>query len=822
MIRLSRVIFFSLLLSATSVVEASERRMLDLPAGRLGDAIVALGRQAGVSIGVSDPALAGRRVPAVRGRLTVAAALARMLRETDAQPIAVDSRSFRIVRRPPPRPAPIAARRRQPIRVAGPPPVEQEAIVVTGTRRRVLLAAYPGGVEIIAGDDPELAGGPRGSDALVSRLPGLSSTHLGSGRDKLFIRGVADSSFSGPTQATAGQYLGETRLNYNAPDPDLWLYDIDRIEILEGPQGTLYGAGSLGGVIRVIPNRPDTGRVEGSAALGATATEHGDPGADFATMINLPLVSDRLGLRLVAYGATEGGYIDDSGRGLDDVNRVRTLGGRAALRLESPAGWTADLGATVQRIRGDDGQFADRDAPPLTRGSAVAQPFGSDYFLVDLVVARDWGATRLVSAFGFVRHRLDEVFDSTVGNMPPQLFAQEANVTLLSWESRLSGDTGRFSWVVGTSLISNSSEQQRLSGPAAEPVTGTVTGGSFGSATPHAVRVIELMPAAAQPSLTRFAMPNLGVRNAIEEGAMFGEASLLLAPGLTLTGGARLSHSRLSGTALDVPAAFQPMFGVSASRSETAFLPSAALSWIARPNLLLYARYQEGFRPGGLAVSDSFIYRFRNDHLATLEAGLRFGRPRADPWDLSIAGAYTRWTDIQADTIGMSGFPTTANIGDGRILTLEARLRWRPLPGLHVEAAAIANDSRVVNPVPGIDIVSGFPLPNVADLSARFGAEYRTILAPGLSLRLNGAVRYVGNSVLGVGPILGQPQGDLFDVGLGARLDHGRHGFSLTVTNLFDETGNRFAMGSPFTLIENPQVTPLRPRSVRLGWQIAF
>jgi outer membrane receptor protein involved in Fe transport len=72
----------------------------------------------------------------------------------------------------------------------------------------------------------------------------LFSTQLGPGRNKLFIRGVADSSFTGPTQATVGQYLGDVRLNYNAPDPDLNLYDIARVEVVEGPQGTLYGAGS--------------------------------------------------------------------------------------------------------------------------------------------------------------------------------------------------------------------------------------------------------------------------------------------------------------------------------------------------------------------------------------------------------------------------------------------------------------------------------------------------------------------------------------------------------------------------------------------------
>src|SRR3546814_3098560 len=88
-------------------------------------------------------------------------------------------------------------------------------------------------------------------------MASLSSTHLGAGRNKLFIRGIADSSFTGPTQATVGQYLGDIRLSYNAPDPDLRLYDVDNVEVLEGPQGTLYGAGSLGGIIRVVPNAPN-------------------------------------------------------------------------------------------------------------------------------------------------------------------------------------------------------------------------------------------------------------------------------------------------------------------------------------------------------------------------------------------------------------------------------------------------------------------------------------------------------------------------------------------------------------------------------------
>ena len=810
---------FSFAALAATPAQAVQGRALSLPGGRLGDAIVALGRQAGVSIGVSDPSLAASRVPAIQGRMSVEQALARMLAGSQARFVRVGPASYRIVRRPPQRQPQVRIARRAAgppvILAAAPGPAEEQAVLVVGARRPVSLSAYPGGIQIVNGDDPELAAAPRGSDALVARLPGLASTHLGPGRNKLFIRGIADSSFSGPTQATAGQYLGETRLNYNAPDPDLRLFDIDRVEILEGPQGTLYGAGSLGGVIRVMPNRPRTDATGGLVSAGVTATEHGDPGADLAAVLNLPLVEDRLGLRLVGYAVQDGGYIDDTGRRLDDVNRVRTYGGRAALRLETESGWTFDAGASGQRIRGRDGQYADRGAPPLTRDSAIAQPFGSDYLLADLVVSKDWGRTRFTSAFGWVHHAIDELYDSTVFDLPPQLYAQQTRVRLLSAESRLSGQSeSGISWVVGSSIISNESRQRRMAGPVAAP---------------------EQLA---------------GVRNRIEELALFGEASLPITPTLTVTGGARFSQSHLSGNSLDAPALLlQPLFGsldatraASASRKESAFLPSLAIAWEIRPRLLVFGRYQESFRPGGLAVdsavfetsaagvptdrlvaaSDMIIRRFRNDDLSSFEAGLRYGRSGAGAFDVSASFAYTRWNDIQADTVSLFGFPTTSNIGDGRIYSFELRAGWRPVPGLSLEVAALFNDSRVVDPYPGIMIQPASSLPNVADVGARGAMDYQFALGPDLDLRVGGSIRYVGASVLGVGPILGEKQGEVTDISLGARLEHGPHAFTLNVTNLLDEAGNRFSLGSPFTLIENPQVTPLRPRSVRLGWQFVF
>ncbi len=230
-------------------------------------------------------------------------------------------------------------------------------------------------------------------------------------------------------------------------------------------------------------------------------------------------------------------------------------------------------------------------------------------------------------------------------------------------------------------------------------------------------------------------------------------------------------------------------------------------------------RHQQGFRPGGLAVTGEVIQRFRNDRVATSEAGLRYQRRGIEA---AVSVAHTRWRDIQADIIDLSGLPTTQNIGDGRIWTLDLRLGWRPLPGLSLDLGAVLTDSRVTNPAPTVIISPTAPLPNVARANGRFAAEYLTPLRSGLDLRLSASARYVGTSRLGIGPILGEPQGDWLDTRLAARIEGERHSFSLTLSNALDETGNRFAFGSPFTLRERRQVTPLRPRTFRLGWDFRF
>jgi iron complex outermembrane receptor protein len=819
-----RALIAIVLMAGASAAQAETRRPIDLPAGSLGSAVVALGRQAGISIGVSDPRLASLPVRRVRGQFSVRQALQKLLDGTEAGFVSIGADSWRIVRRsvPPPRMvqrAPVL--RPAVLTVEEPPPAD---IIVTGNKRATPLSDYPGSVSIIRMDDLPVGAEGHGTDAIAQRLPGVGSTHFGPGRNKLFIRGIADSSFNGPTQATVGQYLGETRLNYNAPDPDLRLYDIATIEVLQGPQGTLHGAGSLGGVMRILPAAPRLGETQSSIALSGAATAHGAPSYDANFMINLPVAGDAVAVRAVGYAVRDGGYIDDALRGLKDVNRTDTYGGRLALRADPGSGWTIDLGATVQSIRGRDSQYADRDLPDLVKASPVAQAFGNDYALGQLVVRKDWDSgLSFVSATGLVRQDIDETYDATPANGPPTLFRQKSRISMLSGENRLSYDmAGGVSWVLGTSLVRNRYRLSRSSGSV-----------MFNSIT--------------------------GVANSVDEATLFGEITVAVTPSINLTGGGRLTHARLSGRALDTPPQFDMPISqdqlleqalAEAKRSETTFLPSIAVSYSASSDLTLFARYQEGFRPGGIAVRNNFVQRYQNDDVSSAEVGLRYGGGGTGDVNLALSVAHTRWHNIQADLVDGTGLPVTNNIGDGRIWSVDATLGWRPMRGLLIEASGVYADSKLTNPLLSVvvlrsmvttsadgGVVAGpFPvpipataviaesddLPNVARFNARIGADYSSYLPGGFDLRISGWARYVGRSRLGIGPVLGVEQGDYLDTALSARIGRGGYGLFLSATNLFDTIGNRFALGSPFTLPHEKQITPLRPRTLRVGMDIRF
>lgn len=771
-----------LIVAAPAVAQPSQ---INLPAGDLAESMLTLGRQARISIALGDPRLASIRVPAVRGRMTVEQALTQLLAGTAARFVAISPNAYRIVRagrlvvRP-------AAPRRSERRETRPPatPAEDE-IVVTASKRQTPLRDYAGSAVVISGADQPLSSASGGTDAVANQIAALGSTHLGPGRDRLFIRAIADSSFNGQTQATVGQYLGEARLNYNAPDPNLRLYDIQSIELLPGPQGTLYGAGTIGGVLRVTPNAPDTTAFAGALQLSGATTAHGAPSDELAGVLNVPLARDRAAARLVGYALTDGGYIDDIGRDRKDVNRTNIVGGRAAIRVEVAPEVTIDVSGAAQRIAARDSQYAETENGRLRRDTHVAQPFRNSFALGNLLLQAGFGQTKLTATATVADQTLSEDFDATAEGDEPEVFRQRNRAQLISGELRLSHGSGLgLSWLAGVSLVHNKRHLDRAKGP------------------PHLLT--------NGPTLD----------NDLDEQTGFAELTLPITTTIKLTGGARLTHVRLAGRA-DENGELAASAKMRSAAREWQFLPSLRVTAKVSGTAHFYARYQEGVRPGGLILAAGNVQRLKSDHVASWEAGIRSSTILSAPVSASLSATYARWRDVQADFIDNTGFPSTLNLGDGDIVTLDGQIDARVARGLKVGLSGVFNKSRVTNPDVNIGIlVPHGPLPNVPKFSARAGFDYTAEIGDRFDFRLIGWGRYVGRSLLGIGPNLGRPQGNYLDTGIEAQVGRGRFSTFMSVTNLFDAAGNRFAFGS--IPVVGEQTTPMRPRTIRVGVAASF
>lgn len=794
MARAKLVVAIAGLLECCAHSAAAQPVSYSVPAGPLGEVIARFGDQSGLSIVIVGSELAKAPSRGVVGRFNKRQALRRLLEGTSATFQFINPRTVRVFQMPrpsqSPRPVPSISnsdRRPLPVRKEPLPPVE---IIVTASKLDISLDRYAGSAELIDFDGLSSASGTvRGSDAVIAAVPVMMSTNLGAGRNKLFIRGVADSSFSGPSQATVGQYLGDARLTYNAPDPNLNLYDLARAEVLPGPQGTLYGTGTLGGVVRLIPNLPDASGVAATASAGLSATENGAMGSDAAAMLNVPLVNDRLAVRFVGYRVVDGGYIQNRQLNTDNINRTATYGGRISARYLPGNAWTVDLVAVMQNLESRDGQYTVRGQQNLSRNSALPQPFDNDYQFASVSIGKRWGDAALVSNTTVVHQNLDTTYDATKAAMPAatRLFEETVDISLLSHETRLSGQTAdRRNWVLGLTVLSNSEKRRRRLGKPSQLVS------------------------------------IAGVRNELTEAAIFSQYSLPLTSRLSATLGMRLTYTQAAGTLLDSVDGDE----MESDRNLVRVIPSLALSWRSSERFVAFLHYQQGNRAGGLAVSpdgsDLAVQRFESDTIDTVEAGWRFGAHEQRKVSASFAAFYTRWTDIQADLVDNTGLPFTTNIGDGTIFGVDAKISWSPTSKLNLEIGGFLNKSKFSDPEPAFLSIDKKDLPNIAKFVGRATASYITTAPWVEKLIINANMRYVGSSQLGFGVPLDVGQGNYLETALGGRLDFGPVAVLLDISNLANARGNRFAYGNPFGLADRNQETPLRPRSIRIGIDARF
>ncbi len=707
----------------------------------------------------------------------------------------VDSQTVRFsaIHPAPPPPRPVVTARAT---VATPEPVAPLApLIINAGKRPVRLGSLPGGVSVIS--SPQLQDtGVSETSSVARQTAGFITTNLGAGRNKILLRGLSDGTFTGRTQSTVGTYLDDVPVNYNAPDPDLRLIDVDRVEVLRGPQGALYGGGSLSGIYRIVTRQPELGTYTSSIGSTIATTQSGSKSYRVEGVVNAP-IGQNSAVRAVAYHDVDGGYLDDVNLRLSNVDKTTRRGGRAAWRLDL-GGWQIKLAAALQSVSSKDTQYVTLAPGGPRRANQVRETHRNRLGETSLKISGsgDWG--QLESVTGYVTHRYASRYDATLALTE---FAEEAV------ELGLYDESARVRMAV-QDLIYTAPEIGRLR---------FMVGGFLATSIEEGDANLR----ARSGNVTR-SYYDEDRKDRLNEYALYSEATYDLGAGWKAAVGGRAFkttvHTRSYVTApypgnsrdLDRKASF------------SGFSPKVSVQRDLSGGGLIYALSSEGYRAGGfnsggLATPSEARRTFRPDHLRNYEIGATLN-PFRGRVNLRAALFYDDWRNIQTDQYFASGLSYTANIGDGRNRGVELEAAWRATPHLTISGNALFNEPKLTRIEPGYGIADTASLPGVPDVSFGSLVTYQRPLTALTTLMLTAETGYIGESRLTFDPRYSPSMGGYYTGKLSAQLITDRWRAALFVSNPWNSSSDTFAYGNPFSFGQVRQVTPQRPRT----WSLAL
>lgn len=762
---------------------------LNIAAKPVRAALIEFALQAELSLG-GDLELCRGQAPALTGRFSLTAALDSILAASGCDYRQPDPRTVIIGRRAPP-PA-------RPARQPGPTPAPTGLgeVVITAQRYPNLPGRTPYAISVVSADRLERRALTSVHD-LAGQVAGMTVTNLGPGRDKILLRGLSDGAFTGQAQSMVSLYLDDVPITYSAPDPNLRLTDLERVEIMRGPQGTLYGGGSLGGVMRIATRKPDLDRYSASVLTGLGFTQGGGGGSEFEAVANVPLIRGRAALRAVLYREAQDGYIDNPGLGLSRVNNSDQVGVRASLRASVTPNWTATLGFTHQSNDNRDTQYGLRRLGPKVRDSLVREPHDSDFDHLSLALAGDgrWG--RVTGAVSRLSHRFGSRYDATavspLYDLPagPAAFDEEKAINLTVVE-----------------ITYATPSERRLHGLV----------GAF--ASDGSIELDASLHGLPSNAPTAYAERR---RDEINEVALYGEVTFDATASLSATAGLRWfnysfdTHSTVTQTA--------GRRQISQSAEATGFSPKLLLAYDIRPGVLFYAQLAEGYRPGGFNTAGRIgqmfdepnapARRYAADELWNYEFGAKF-RAFDDRLQGRAAVFYAAWESVQSDQYLADGTAYTVNIGDGVNVGLEVETAYRVSERLDLRAAAMLNDPEIRRFNAAFSPRTGAALPGVSRISGSLGVDYHRDLGAERTLRLQGQASYVGSSYLTFDANKVHEMGDLVSLRGVASLTTPSWTLSAALDNVLNSHANSFAFGSPYLIGRDQVITPPRPRTLSL------
>jgi len=723
-------------------------------------------------------------------------------------------------------------------------------IVVTANKRAENLQDVAASVSVANGEQLIQRGQTQLAD-YAAYMPGFNVGSNGSpGLTSVSLRGISSN-----TSTTAiGTYLDDTPIGSSSGWAggantllDMLPYDLDRIEVLRGPQGTLYGAGAMGGLIKYVLKAPSTTEVEANVGADVSTIDGaGNAGYSVRARVNVPAISEVLGVSLSVFDKKTPGFMTNVYTDERHTNRVSQYGARLAALWTPLSSLSVKLTAVTQNIEANDlavKEFANGTKVPNADGALILAPtaplptFTENYAFLQPYNQRinyfsatvDWmpGPFEVVSATSWSSQRSYYLIDTTplYGPYLP-LFGGGPGLTnyvsffgldKFTQEFRLVSPKGKtIEWMLGVfdthenSTGSNSDEVFNLN---YTPVSGAL---------------------AYPPGLFYDNQPET-----FDERAVFGNLTWNLTDAFSITGGARYAKNDQDINFYVAPGPFVSETGlIHIGTHEGAFSWMGSAEYHLDKDSMVYARVATGYRPGGPnSPIPGIPTTYGVDSLINYELGLKstFLDKKAL---VDFAVYYIDWKNIQLIAVNNVDLSYLANGGKAVTQGLELTSEYSPIRGLTLGLNAAYTDAHLTSVIPSASyLLTGYQLPNVPKESASLTADYDWSLNSRWTAEIGGAYRYVGKQWLSLvesaspasSPTVQAAGYSVFDLNASVRNEH--VSYKLYVRNLANNlaiTGPGGPAAQNLVLTNSatgiPQITTsfLQPRTIGLGVDYTF
>ncbi|WP_174278360.1 TonB-dependent receptor domain-containing protein [Sphingomonas bacterium] len=819
----------------------AQARTFDLAAMPLGQALRTVSQSSGKQIIFADDLVRGKTAPRLRGPYTADAAIGLLLASSGLVARTAPSGAVMVLRsQQEPGQQSVAGGTDPEPAVAQTNTTAQAAatetggdVIVTANKSRQRLIDVPVSVTAETGAQLRRRGATQLQD-LVETTPGLSNPGTGGGNTtNLVIRGITtDASvvLKQPTVSILFDDIPVDPATAGLLTTNLRIVDIERVEVLRGPQGTLFGSGSIAGAVRYITNKPDATRLSGSIEGSVAGTYRGANSEWGNAVLNVPIVTDRVAARAVGYGFNEGGWIANTRLNQSNVNRNKTYGGRIALTAKA----TDQLSVTLTGAYQNSRDYSPGDSlyvQPAGSGKQVtterqAGDSRARSALANLGLTYDFGGVSLFSSSTYIRRKVDIIDDygfytdylqlafklPALNDVSPG--RQFGASDIYTQELRLgSNGTGPFRWTFGGFYLrSDTQGGQTITAPGLLPYLGTSN------------------------------LANLSSPGRQEELAGFGEATYTIARKLDLTGGLRVSRNRLdisstsSGLLLTMSGTNAVTFKL--PERETSYNPRFSVQYRPTGQLSVYAQAARGYRIGGANLTaglggPGIPTDYRSDHLWNYEAGVKTnlldGRLQ-----INADGYYIDWKNLQVSLLS-NNIEYTGNAGAARVYGFELEAAAKPVTWLDLGGSLSLNNAALTRDAPtlvrtsaiGGSVVGAKDGDRLPASPRAQGSAYAqlnfTYKDDAAFIRASG--QYVGASYTDFAS-QGLRFGEYGTFDVRAGIVH--HGVEVTIfgRNLLDSDGKRsaapaFLVGGVFPAA--PQYAfRIRPRTIGLTGRVAF